>query len=475
MKASQLLSLLITATLPFASLHAEDGWINLFNGKDLAGWEQHGGAAKYTVVDGVIVGESVLDTGNSFLCPKKIYGDFELELEYQVDGALNSGVMFRSEVFPDARTIQVNGKDIKLPADRMHGYQCEIDMDPKRNRMWTAGVYDEARRNWLYPGPLGGNSDAFTEQGRKISKPGEWNQLRLRCVGPAIKIWLNGEPRADFSDAMTPRGLFGLQVHGVGKDKTKVGLQAKFRHIRLREINSEAAADNTLTADETAAGWKLLWDGKTTAGWRSAKAETFPTNGWTIKDGGLTVNDNKGEESAGGGDIITRDRYSSFELVVDFRLTPGANSGIKYFVQPGLSPIDKVTGQQTAVGSAIGCEFQLLDDARHPDAKLGRDGNRTLGSLYDLKTAAATKQPNPIGEWNTARIVARGPHVEHWLNGAKVLEYDRNSAEFRALVAASKYKNIPGFGEWPDGHILLQEHGNEVSFRNIKLRILSAN
>lgn len=232
-------------------------------------------------------------------------------------------------------------------------------------------------------------------------------------------------------------------------------------------------AANTLTPQEQAAGWKLLWDGKTSDGWRSAKAENFPAQGWGMKDGLLTVRDNGGAESTGGGDIITRQRYSSFELVADFKITPGANSGIKYFVQPGLSPIDKVTGKPTGVGSAIGCEYQILDDVRHPDAKLGRDGNRTLGSLYDLKTAATTKQPNTIGEWNTARIVARGLHVEHWLNGAKILEYDRDAAEFRALVAASKYKNIPGFGEWPDGHILLQDHGNEVSFRNLKIRTLA--
>ena len=233
------------------------------------------------------------------------------------------------------------------------------------------------------------------------------------------------------------------------------------------------AAPNTLTAQEQADGWKLLWDGQTSAGWRSAKGNDFPSKGWTISDGILSVRDNAGAESTGGGDIITRERYSNFELVADFKITPGANSGIKYFVQPGLSPIDKVTGKPAGVGSALGCEYQILDDERHPDAKLGRDGNRTLGSLYDLKTAAASKQPNAIGEWNTARIIARDAQVEHWLNGAKILEYDRNSEAYRALVAASKYKNIPGFGEWPDGHILVQDHGHSVSFRNLKLRVLT--
>ncbi|MCX6895924.1 MAG: DUF1080 domain-containing protein [Verrucomicrobia bacterium] len=468
MKSSRFLRLaFITAILSASPLRAADGWRDLFNGKNLDGWEQHSGEAKYFVQDGVIVGESVPDTGNSFLCPKETFGDFELELDYQVDGALNSGVQFRSEVFPDAHTNQVASKTIKLPADRLHGYQCEIDMDTKRNRMWTAGIYDEMRRNWLYPGPLGGETNQFTVQGRQVSKPGEWNHLRILCVGPAIKTWLNGEPRADFNDAMTLRGHIGLQVHGIGKDKAKAGLHAKFRNIRIREITP---ATNTLTAEEKAAGWKLLWDGQTSEGWRSAKAENFPARGWAMRDGVLTVEASGGGEATAGGDIITRERYSNFELVADFKITPGANSGIKYFVQPNLSPIDKQTGKPTIVGSAIGCEFQILDDARHPDAKLGRDGNRTIGSLYDLIPAAASKQPNPIGEWNTARILVQGNHVEHWLNGLKVVEYERGSAAFHDTVAQSKYKNIPSFGEWPDGHILLQDHGNEVSFRNIKIR-----
>jgi hypothetical protein len=180
---------------------------------------------------------------------------------------------------------------------------------------------------------------------------------------------------------------------------------------------------------------------------------------------------NPTSESAAGGDLLTRDRFSSFELRVDFRLTPGANSGIKYFVQPDLRPIT-ATGEPAATGSAIGCEFQLLDDERHPDAKLGRDGNRTLAALYDLIPPAAGKPARPIGDWNTARIVARGSHVEHWLNGTRVLEYDRDSDAFRALVQQSKYKNLPHFGEWRDGHVLLQEHGSEVSFRNVKIRVL---
>lgn len=228
---------------------------------------------------------------------------------------------------------------------------------------------------------------------------------------------------------------------------------------------------NTLTAAEKAAGWRLLWDGNTSNGWRTPRSDRFPARGWEMTNGVLTVQASTGGESTGGGDIISRERFSEFELTVDFMITPGANSGIKYFVQPNLAPIDKVTGKPVPIGSAIGLEFQILDDARHPDAKAGRNGNRTIGSLYDLIPAAKNKAVNPVGEWNTARIVARGRHVEHWLNGVKVLEYERGSQASRRQVSESKYRNIPEFGEWADGHILLQDHGNRVSFRNIKIRV----
>lgn len=234
--------------------------------------------------------------------------------------------------------------------------------------------------------------------------------------------------------------------------------------VGLLLAGSLAAAEppqNTLTPDEKAAGWRLLWDGRTTKGWRGARSPEFPPSGWQIADGILSVLESGGRESRAGGDIITVDTYSDFDLKVQFRITPGANSGIKYFVQPDLNKGE---------GSAIGLEYQILDDMRHPDAKLGRNGDRTLASLYDLLPAAADKPVRPIGEWNEARIVSQGRHVEHWLNGMKVLEYERASPEFRSWVAISKYKIWKSFGEWPRGHILLQDHGNRVSFRSIKIR-----
>jgi type 1 glutamine amidotransferase len=277
--------------------------------------------------------------------------------------------------------------------------------------------------------------------------------------------WALGEVSAD----VTPN----IQTAAPGAYTNPKYVETKAASPKKSKTNESAA--NTLTAEEKAAGWQLLWNGKNSDGWRSAKSEEFPKEGWTIHGGVLTVHENGGEESAAGGDIITRKRYANFELTADFKITPGANSGIKIFVQPNLSPIDKKTGQPTGKGSAIGLEFQILDDAKHPDAKLGKDGDRTIGSLYDLMPAPKDKKVQPIGEWNHARILSQGNHVTFWLNGEKTVEFERGSPEFRALVAASKYHNIPDFGEWKDGHILLQDHGNEVSFRNVKLRELPGN
>lgn len=220
--------------------------------------------------------------------------------------------------------------------------------------------------------------------------------------------------------------------------------------------------DNALTPQEQAEGWRLLFDGKTTTGWRNAHAETFPDKGWEVRDGALVVLESGGGEAAHGGDIVTVDEYGDFEFKVDFKLTPGANSGIKYFVTEKVGTPGR--------GSAIGLEYQLLDDSSHPDANMGREGNRRLGSLYDLIAAPAQKPFKGIGEWNTAHIVSKGRTVEHWLNGTKLLEFERGSEAFRKLVEISKYKVYPGFGEAESGHILLQDHGNTVHFRNIKIK-----
>jgi len=225
-------------------------------------------------------------------------------------------------------------------------------------------------------------------------------------------------------------------------------------------LPARQSAPNTLTAKEKQEGWTLLFDGKSMKGWRGAYMESLPKKGWEVKEGLLIVQESGGGEASFGGDIVTLKEFSSFELTLEFKLTDGANSGIKYFV---------IEQQPKTPGSAKGLEYQVLDDAKHPDAKLGINGNRTLASLYDIMPAA-NKKVNPVGEWNRVRILVKGRHVEHWLNGMKVLEFERGGKEFLAHKAESKFKDVPQFGEYPKGRILLQDHGNKVFYRNIKIR-----
>ncbi len=434
----------------FAFSGYAQNWQSLFNGKNLSGWKQLNGSAKYTVENGAIVGHTVRNSNNSFLCTKKAYGDFILEFDFRVDDGINSGVQFRSESLKNYQ----NG--------RVHGYQFEID--PSK-RAWTGGVYDEARRGWLYN--LNNNPAA-----KKAFKNNEWNKARIECIGNSIRTWVNGIACADLLDNTTLSGFIALQVHAIGKDGKEEGKTIAWKNIRIltkdvakyatpenESVEQINLVDNTISEREAKEGWKLLFDGKTTNGWRGAKLDKFPAKGWVVENGILKVLAGNGGESTNGGDIVTTRTYRNFILKVDFKITKGANSGIKYFVDPSMNK---------GAGSAIGCEFQILDDLRHPDAKLGVKGNRKLGSLYDLIPAPANK-PFDINQFNTAMIVVRGNHVEHWLNGVKLLEYERNNQEWNALVAYSKYKHWPNFGNFTDANILLQDHGNEVWFKNVKI------
>jgi len=444
-----ILSLLMLTSLTGLS---QEKWEILFNGKNLRGWEKLNGTAEYVVKDGIITGISKMNTPNSFMATKKMYGDFILELEYKLDDGLNSGVQFRSNSFKE----YMDG--------RVHGYQFEFDPSA---RAWSGGIYDEARRGWLYA--LDKNPAAKTAY-----KPGEWNRIRIEAIGTSIRTWLNDVACANVLDEMTPSGFIALQVHAINKPELE-GKTVQWKNIRIctsdldkvrrpynKEIYEANCIDNTISDEERAQGWQLLWDGKTSEGWRGARLTAFPAKGWTIENGILKVQKSTGGESTNGGDIVTIKKYRNFELTVDFKITPGANSGIKYFVDTELNK---------GAGSSIGCEYQILDDKQHPDAKLGVKNNRTLGSLYDLIPAPENK-PFRNNFFNTARIVVKDSKVEHYLNDVKIIEYERGTQIWNALVNYSKYGVWPNFGLAAEGHILLQDHGDEVWFKNVKIKVL---
>ena len=444
--------LLIAMMIVISASAQEPKWQDLFNGRNLRGWTKLNGTAAYKVQDNIITGISQMNTPNTFLATNKMYGDFILEFDFKVDEGLNSGVQFRSNSLKEYKD------------GRVHGYQFEIDPSA---RAWTGGVYDEARRGWLYP---------LTENpaGQKAFRHGEWNSARIEAIGNSIRTWVNGVPCADLLDNTTSSGFIALQVHAIGK-KEQEGKTVSWRNIRIltddleryqspeeKKIPQINQIANTLSERETREGWKLLWNGKDTEGWRGAKLDGFPEKGWMIEDGILKVVKGSGGESTNGGDIVTTRPFKNFVLKVDFRITEGANSGIKYFVDTNLNKGE---------GSAIGCEFQILDDKKHPDAKLGVAGNRTLGSLYDL-IAAPEDKPYRNGFFNTAMVVVKGNHVEHWLNGVKIITYERNNQMWEALVNYSKYKDWVNFGNAEEGLLLLQDHGDEVWFQNIKIKEL---
>jgi hypothetical protein len=453
MKTTLIIFLFISTTV-FSQ--TDKDWQTLFDGKSLKGWKQLAGTAEYKVENGAIVGITVPNSPNSFLVTEKEYGDFVLELEVKIeDTTSNSGIQFRSHY--DAKGNNGKGK--------VYGYQYELDPSSRR---WTGGIYDEGRRDWIYPLML--NPPA-----QNYFKLNEYNKVRIECVGNNLRTFINNYEAAFVVDTFDRSGFIALQVHAIGKPEM-AGEKIYWKNIRIKTKNIIPSAHlgsvyvmntipNNLSAAEKRSGWKLLFDGKTSKGWVGAYKKTFPEKGWEIKDGLLRVISSEGKEAANGGDIVTTEQFSAFDLSFEFKLSSGANSGVKYFV----------TLSENNQGSAIGLEYQLLDDSLHPDAKMGLNGNRTLASLYDLikaqKQSRFIKQP---GNWNSSRIIVYpNNHVEHYLNGIKVLEYERGSQAYRDLVAISKYKIWPQFGEAKQGRILLQDHGNEVCFRSIKIKKLN--
>ena len=335
MVSSCVLLLIVVAVPGLAQPAPDSGWIDLTAGGLEEGWRQLGGAAEYTLEDGVVVGTAVIETPNSFLATEKEYGDFALQLEFKIDEGLNAGVQIRSHSDPAYR----NGT--------VHGYQVEIDPS---ERAWSAGVYDEARRGWLYP--LAANPAAS-----QAFRQGGWNHLYIEAIGPEIRTWLNNVPATFLIDEMTASGFIALQVHSVGPEQG--GLQVRYRNVWLRTEGLTPSGrtfpyivdtrPNELSEAAAAQGWRLLFDGESTEAWRGAHREDFPEAGWAVRDGELTVLASEPGAERGGG-IVTRESFSAFELQLEFRMTEGANSGIKYLVTEGYD---------SAPGTAVAFEYQI--------------------------------------------------------------------------------------------------------------------
>ena len=450
-------------------VEAQSNWKNLFNGKDLSGWEIKNGTAEYRIEGNAIVGTSKTGTPNTFLCTKKKYSDFIFEVEVLVSPGLNSGIQFRSSSIKSYRD------------GRVHGYQCELDTS---ERAWTGGIFDEARRGWLYPLTI-------NDKGSKSFVNGAWNKVRIEAIGDSIKTFVNEIQCSNLVDDMTSNGFIALQVHSIGAKELE-GKTIKWKNIRiatqnLHEIKTPnmqyarqiSYLNNKLTPEEKKKGWKLLWDGKTSKGWKGAEIDFFPESGITLENGIIHFHPHKiKKDPKRSGDIVTIEKFSNFELELDFKIQKGGNSGIKYFVD----------ALKAGDGRTIGLEFQILDDA-HEDFKMGVGGNRAIGSLYDLISSEnlSESQRNLIekkslnyklrskgpNEWNKARIIVKGGKVEHWLNNILVVRYDRFSQTFRNLIKKSKFYDKEGFGVANEGRILLQDHHpGDIKFKNIKIREL---
>ncbi|MCS7089390.1 MAG: DUF1080 domain-containing protein [Verrucomicrobiota bacterium] len=337
----------------------------LFDGQSLAGWAVRGGRASYAVEDGCIVGRSARETANSFLCTTQSFADFILELEVKADPRLNSGIQIRSECHDRPVQVQFGVQTIRIPAGRVHGYQVEVDHNP--NRRWSGGIYDEARRAWIYP--LTNRPDA-----RAAFRFGDWNQYRIQCIGDRIQTWVNGVAAADLVDSLTLAGLIGLQVHG----SDHAGLEVRWRNLRIRELGRHI--------------WKPLWDGQTLNGWRPVGQGT-----WSIENG--VLRGVHGSEQSEYGHLISERRFSNFTARLKFRALRG-NSGFYFRIEP--TGFSGVTGMQAEI------------DAEHD-----------VGGLYETNGRGWLVRPRPDdvrkwfrpGHWNTLTVSAHDDRIVVHVNG----------------------------------------------------------
>jgi hypothetical protein len=248
-------------------------------------------------------------------------------------------------------------------------------------------------------------------------------------------------------------------------------LAAACVHVKVQAHRTNTAEPNTLTDDERDRGWRLLFDGRTFDGWRGLGYDSVPTAHWKIDNGTIKKIPNReiarmaDGQPASGGDLMTKERFGDFELSWEWKIGRAGNSGVKYNVS------EEISMAAAPNHAALGFEYQLLDDSLAEDNKVA---SHRAGALYDLIPPDQSRAVKSAGEWNVSRLVYRGNHGEHWLNGRKIVEFELGTPRMDSLLAKSKYRNIQNFSQRRTGHIVLQDHGEEVYFRNIKIRTLSS-
>jgi len=403
---------------------------SLISGNGLSNWEQRGGSARYQLQDDVIIGTSVRDAQNTFLCTKAEYGDFILTFEVKQDPGINSGIQIRSE----SRSDYQNG--------RVHGYQVELDQSLQR--LWTGGIYDEGRRGWLYP--LTRNP-----KGQQAYVLGAWNQIRIEAIGPHIRTWVNGIQCANLVDRLTAKGFIALQVHGIGRNDTP-GKQIRWRNLQIRTEDLDqhrwpvqayapeiSHLINQLSEAEESQGWRLLWDGNSMDGWSAQPRSTC-----TIEEGCLAL--------SGQSKVLYQQGLSDFELRFDVRFTEATRTASMRY------------------GNRQGADLAMV--------LLDRTNEQPAGSLAGLIPSKNLSEPENTNlrfsaqnGWNRVRLVVRDGQVEHWLNQIKVVTYDLNGQTFQALLNQAGFRSDRAIDDSAGGLFYLSfETVGPVEVRSIAVR-----
>lgn len=385
------------------------GFVDLYNGKNLDGWIALGGHCTFEASGEAIIGTTIKGSPSTYLSTTKDdYTDFIFTAELKWEINSNSGIMFRAQQKPIENGVLVFGP------------QCEME-GTDLVRAWSGGIYGQSAGGWAYPLWLENHSEV-----RKAIQKDGWNRVTIQAIGTNVKTWINGIPAANWETEKYAKGFFGLQVHS-----GTIGT-IHFRNIKVKELNSTSSQGEDLFATGDFSLWTNVKGGPV-------------GKGWTLHDGVIH------RSGLRPGDIITKKHYKDFDLSFSWKVSEAGNSGVKYRSR-----------------GSLGLEYQILDDARHPDRE---NPTHRAGSLYDLAAAPESKPLKSVGEWNHTRIIAKGNHIEHWLNGEQVVEVLYGSDDWNKRFKESKYSKHAGFGSWT-GPILLQDHNDEVWFKNIQIREL---